>query len=204
MNGNAPADERLAKLHASVLSAIADDSDKVADALAEVTEFEPSYYEGGFGAYYLYLHYLTAVLQPKLVVELGTLSGVSAFAMFLALPKTARLVTVDIVSRERSALAGVADDRLEIITANSLDANLPSRANLQSIDLLFVDTDHSYEQASREVQLHFPLMSPTGIAAFDDIHLNPGMEQFWNELPYVKIDTGAAIHQSGFGIVAPT
>src|SRR5207253_2402071 len=49
------------------------------------------------GEHYRFLAGLVGVLQPQLVVEVGTSTGLSALAMASALPPAARLVTFDIV-----------------------------------------------------------------------------------------------------------
>ena len=189
-------------LNEEVLRATQADRDSFADELASVTEYSSDYYLSNLGAYYVYLHYLARVIQPSFAAELGTLSGVSAFALLTGMPPSSRLVTIDIEARERPILDGFDADRLTVVTGSSVDAELVRELGLTAIDLLFVDTDHTAAQATAEAAMYFPLMRSGGIAAFDDIHLND-MDQFWNLLSCPKAEAGNDMHYTGFGIAGP-
>ena len=72
--------------------------------------------------------------------------------------------------------------------------------DLSGIDLMFIDTEHNYEQIAQEYALYGPFLRNGAMVVLDDIHLNDGMTRFWNEIPHPKVDTGDALHWSGFGI----
>ncbi|MCC6447019.1 MAG: class I SAM-dependent methyltransferase [Armatimonadetes bacterium] len=151
--------------------------------------------------YYRYLYTLVRILQPGRILELGTQSGLSALCMLSALPEAGRLITVD--SRPASGYClrpFRSDPRLHQVIGNDLDRAIYGDLDLAGLDVLFIDTEHTYTQATQEWCLYRPCLRPGAIVVCDDIHLNPGMERFWRELPAPKLDTGDAIHASGWGL----
>ncbi|MDR3690795.1 MAG: class I SAM-dependent methyltransferase [Fimbriimonas sp.] len=152
--------------------------------------------------YYWYLHALVAVTRPKKVVELGRCLGTSALFMLGALDEDAVLITVDIEERASELSHRLGDPRLHVITGNDLDLSIYDGIDISNIDFLFVDTDHTCEQATKEWALYRPLLSENAIVAFDDITMND-MGRFWEALPCVKLETGTSYHYTGFGLVAP-
>lgn len=154
--------------------------------------------------YYLYLQALVRILRPRLILELGTDIGRSAAFMMTALPLNSRLVTVELGPQPRTDLVPFAgDQRLSILHGDSRDLSVYGMLDVRFIDLLYIDSDHNYEQVRAEWDLYRHFMAPGAVVAMDDIHLNPGMERFWNELPFTKVDAGRDIHVSGWGIFAP-
>ena len=156
----------------------------------------------GISGYYWYLHALIAVTRPKKVLELGRCLGTSALFMLGALPEDSTLITVDTLERASDLAHKVDDPRLHVITGNDLDLGIYDGIDLQGVDFLFVDTDHTNLQASREWDLYKPFLSPDAIIAFDDITMND-MGAFWSELDCAKLETGTVYHYTGFGLVAP-
>lgn len=151
--------------------------------------------------YYLYLARLVRELRPRLVVELGTDIGRSAAFIMTQLRGDAEFVTIEIGSQPRTDLAACqGDPRLRIVEGGSLDPRV--YGNLSSIDLLFIDTDHRYEQIFAEWGIYQERLSPGAVVVFDDIHLNEGMERFWAEVSGQKVDAGKDIHFSGWGLVS--
>lgn len=153
--------------------------------------------------YYVYLAKLVRELQPRKVVELGTDLGRSALFMMTELPSHSELWTVELGDQKAVDLdIYEGDGRLHIVKGNS--SNLDTLLKVgPGVDLLFVDADHTYESVVRDWMTWRRMMAPDGIAVFDDIHLNPGMERFWGELDVPKLDTGLGLHFSGFGLVQP-
>lgn len=152
--------------------------------------------------YYLYLARLVRELAPKRVVELGTDIGRSAAFMMMALGPDSELVTIEIGTQVRCDLSAFAGDpRLKIVVGSSIEPKIYQP--VRDIDFLFVDTDHTFEQISEEWRIWSPRLRPGATVALDDIHLNEGMERFWNRITCPKVDCGSAIHLSGWGIFKP-
>ena len=155
-----------------------------------------------------YLAALVSILKPIRPLELGTGTGVSCAFMMDALQQHATLTTIEI--RELDYSPGSPwrfdhlspwkhDPRLVSIRGDVLDYEV--HEHISGVDFLYIDTDHTLEQLSREWDIYVPKVMPGGIVILDDIHLNAGMEQFWNGIREQKHDTGRVIHESGFGLV---
>jgi hypothetical protein len=80
------------------------------------------------------------------------------------------------------------------------------KAHLSSpIDLLYIDSKHSYDHTTKNLQLYGGEFRPRFVI-FDDIHLNEEMERFWNDakMKYEELAFDAselAGRPCGFGIV---
>ncbi len=72
------------------------------------------------------------------------------------------------------------------------------------IDILFIDTTHTYNQTMVEYQAYKPFMSPNSVICLDDL-FRPGMKEAWDMMPEPKLRLDS-LHLSeagegGFGVV---
>jgi caffeoyl-CoA O-methyltransferase len=118
-----------------------------------------------------FLSMLVAIAGARLVVEIGTFTGMSALWMARALPAGGRLVCFDITDRylatARSAWeeAGVAD-RIEVLVGPAAErlAELPDDL---PVDLAFVDADKTGYAGYVEQLL--PRLSERGVIVVDNV-----------------------------------
>ena len=88
---------------------------------------------------------LTAALQPRLAVEVGTFTGYSALAVARAMPSDGRLICCDVseewtaIARQAWAEAGL-DDRIELRIGPAIDTLRSFPVDMR-IDLAFIDAD---------------------------------------------------------------
>ncbi len=149
--------------------------------------------------YYVFLQKLMISLCPDKVLELGTSIGRSALFMMCGLAENATLTTVDIGSYRRGDLSPFENDpRLTIIYGSDLEPEVIEQIG-DGYDFLYLDTEHSWDQISKEWEIYKHKLTDGALVVLDDIHLNEGMDRFWNSLPYDKIDLGNDLHFSGFG-----
>lgn len=114
------------------------------------------------------LETLVHVMQPRLVLEIGTYSGGSALWMAGALVAGARLVTCEVdpehaaFARRHIAAAGL-EDRVEVVVGPALDAiaALPG-----PFDLVFIDADKTGYPDYFEAVL--PKLAPHGLVVADN------------------------------------
>ncbi len=156
--------------------------------------------KGGVSFYYQWLALLVRSVRPTLVLELGSGFGVSAIMMSSELSGTARLVSCDVVSRLKCVPPVVAEDRrLNFYCGNDLDLTTFHDELPVGIDVLFIDTEHTFDQVSAEWRIYRHLCNPGAIVALDDIKMND-MARFWESLPYPKLELTEECHVSGFGV----
>lgn len=118
-----------------------------------------------------FMQLLTALLEPRFCIEIGTFTGYSALCVARALPPGAELLCCD-VSEEWTAVArgyweraGVAD-RIDLRLAPALDtlAALPAD---RPVDLAFIDADKvSYIRYYEEL---LPRLSDRGLLIVDNV-----------------------------------
>jgi predicted O-methyltransferase YrrM len=163
------------------------------------------------GEHYRLLAALVACMRPKLVIEIGTATGMSALAMLTTLAHDARLVTFDLESwKGYSQYSGgilehadFSDGRLEQrLDDLSTPAGWRASADLlRRADLIFVDAKHDGAQERRFLRGFDEVGLANGpIVVFDDIRVW-GMLGFWREIRRPKLDLTSFGHWSGTGFV---
>lgn len=129
-------------------------------------------------------------LQPKVVVELGTGDGATANRIMTVLPSYGRLVCINWPNPpsgdnpQRYLAPWLNDTRLMLICGDTRDTEISERVP-NNIDVLHIDSTHTYECASVEWELYRPKMRDGGTVVVDDLDHND-MNIFWGELPYEK------------------
>jgi caffeoyl-CoA O-methyltransferase len=114
------------------------------------------------------LRFLVAMLQPRLVLEIGTFSGYSALAMAGGLPPDGRIVTCEL-SPERAEFAqGYFDrspwgDRIDLRVGPALDT-VTALDGL--FDFVFIDADKEGYRGYYDAVV--PKLSPRGVIAVDN------------------------------------
>jgi predicted O-methyltransferase YrrM len=159
------------------------------------------------GEHYRLLAGLVEVMQPRVVVEIGTFHGLGTLSLRDRLPAEARLITYDIVPWDETPgcllnAADFADGRLEQRLGDLSDPAVfhADQDLLLAADLVFMDApkDGRFEPAFLE--LAGPLWAGSHrVLVVDDIRLLP-MLQLWRDLPYPKCDATSLGHWSGTGI----
>lgn len=147
--------------------------------------------------YNWFLFSLALNLQPDLVVETGTDRGRSA-GHFASGWAGGRVVTIDI---DKTCTDHARDLGFENITAITRDSIYASAIFLEEdIDILFLDSLHTYEHTKEEYTVYLPKVSKGGLIFVDDINLDEGMKKFWAEIKEPKVDL-SHLHYSGFGVI---
>lgn len=118
-----------------------------------------------------FMHLLTALLEPRFCVEIGTFTGYSALCVARALPEGSKLLCCDI-SEEWTAIArtfweraGVTD-RIDLRIAPALEtlATIPPS---QAVDLAFLDAEKTEYIDYYEALL--PRLSEKGLMLVDNV-----------------------------------
>jgi cephalosporin hydroxylase len=117
----------------------------------------------------------TVKSKPKVIVELGVKSGESTFAFSRAAMVTdAKLISVDIRDHSDSCdwdkWIFVQMDDLKF--AKQFKTWCKKRKIPSTIDVLFIDTAHTYEHTKKEIKAYFPLLSKQAKVFFHDSNLS--------------------------------
>lgn len=154
--------------------------------------------------YHQWLYYLGSVIPTDArIVEIGTAQGVSALHLAAGCP-SGHVTTIDIdqdcaaVCRARAAQYGVTN--LSAVIADSTDPKLAQLLgeDVSTIDLLFIDGNHTYASMQGDYTRFRPLMSDGGLILFDDIDYSDEMRMAWSAVHDLKLDLHE-LHHSGFG-----
>jgi len=157
------------------------------------------------GEHYRLLAGFALVLQPRLAIEIGTATGLSALSMHRYLKC---LVTFDIRSWSEYPntvlnSSHFSDDRLIQIVADLGNPTVFARHRelLQQATFFFIDATHDgvLEKKLLDQIAALPRKEPVWIM-FDDIRVWT-MLKMWREIPYPKLDLTSFGHWSGTGLV---
>ena len=149
--------------------------------------------------YYRFLYHCSAMLKPSVSFEIGTCEGKSAAHLAAGCP-SGTVITIDIRRSSKAATDQLLVPNLISIVGDSLQ--VPSVLKwMPQLDLLFIDGVHELSQAYREYLMYRPYVKEGGLIFFDDIHINPGMDQLWELVrdPKQELPT---LHYTGFGVAA--
>lgn len=147
--------------------------------------------------YYDFLYHLTRHIKPKLVVELGTCEG--GGTVHLACGGAEKVITIDCEQRPATVAKLSALPNVECWEAGSVNEETLERiAEMDPIDMLFVDTLHTPSQVASELDQYLPLLSDNGLILFDDIEIDAAMKTWWNSVKGKKVSL-PWLHPSGFG-----
>jgi hypothetical protein len=173
--------------------------------LADRLPSPPFYPQIWPGEHYRLLAGFVQILKPRLIVEIGTATGLSALALTHA--SAGRLATFDLFPWEahpKTVLrpSDFANGRLTHYVADLSDPVQFERYRplLQEAEFFFIDATHDGELESRLVSLLATVSFPAPpLLFFDDIRVW-SMLKFWRELPLPKLDLTSFGHWSGSGV----
>lgn len=161
------------------------------------------------------------VRSPEVFCEIGTLRGGTHVFLTHALPSVRTTIAIDWLI-QRKAFQGLLRKRGQRAWFLNAPSQLPKtveqvadRLRGQSIDLLFIDGDHSYDGVRSDFQLYRQFVRDDGLIAFHDIcednrtrlgYRTCGyvgdVPKFWRRLRdrYVHREFIEAADQDGYGI----
>lgn len=160
------------------------------------------------GEHYKLLAGLVSVLQPRLIVEIGTATGSSALCLKQFQPKGARLATFDVIPwRKYPATVLTEADFADGTLVQYVD-DISQPAQIAKHKALFAEADFIFIDAAkdgRQEQLFLDNFETiefkhNPILLFDDIRLW-NMLKIWSDIKRPKLDLTSFGHWSGTGIV---
>jgi predicted O-methyltransferase YrrM len=138
-------------------------------------------------------------MKADLVVELGTCTGGST--SYIASAGATRVVSIDIEQRSTAKDALSVFDSVELWQRDTKDPLLVDEVRkLGPIDILFIDTHHTPEQATIELDYYSGYVRNGGFILLDDVRMDGAMTGWWESLDADKLDL-PHLHWSGFGVI---
>ena len=180
-------------------------------SLSEISERlrEPPLYPDIWpGEHYRLLAAFIRVLQPKLVVEIGTATGLSALTMKRFLGSDAKLLTFDIVPWDQFPQTCLRAEDFEDGRLVQYIADLSKPWNMKLFEsmirpagLIFIDAAKDGTGEQDFIDLLRPVQfESVPFVLFDDIRLW-NMLAIWRRITAPKLDLTSFGHWSGTGIV---
>jgi len=128
-----------------------------------------------------FLYDICFEVDAKVILEFGVREGTSTKVFLMAAPElNARVISVDIEDCSKI----VESPYWEFHQMNDLDYEID-----KPIDVLFIDTSHTYDQTLAELRKFAPLVAKTGVILLHDTEHCPEVKQaiytFLNEVPNV-------------------
>lgn len=151
---------------------------------------------------YQWMCCLVDVVKPRQIVELGGAMGVGTICLGHYLPKTSHFysITLEEGGLEFSYIPlGKEPKNWHLIVGNDLDMKNWQGVDLSATDIWYFDTEHSFEQLGKELDLFTAYFKKDTILLFDDIRINE-LWSVWRKLPYDKVELTKPLHWSGFGL----
>lgn len=167
----------------------------------------PPAFETWPGEHYRLLAALVQVVQPQVVIEIGTYTGLSALTMKQFLPSGSGIVTFDVnawnnVPRTLLTDSDFEDGTLVQYVEDLADPKIVERRRqiLEYADLIFIDGPHDGDTEARMIaNLRNVRFENPPLFVFDDVRLWT-MLKFWRELALPKLDFTSFGHWSGTGL----
>jgi predicted O-methyltransferase YrrM len=154
--------------------------------------------------YYQFFPCLIDNIKPHQIVELGGAMGVADVMMLQSKWQDYKLYSITL-EEHGLEFSMIADEYKNLIKVVGDDLDLkawPKDLDLSKTDLFFVDTLHTKEQLTKELELYTKFFKKGAIVLFDDIHM-PELQPVWDLLcqRYDHYDCTDPCHYSGFGAI---
>jgi len=154
---------------------------------------------GGEG-YFPWLNGLVRETKAKLIVELGNRYGCSTISIFSGMSSDQKLISVDLVEDQRYLPDQIYNsDQVELIIGDCLDLSIYDDVPID-IDILWSDTEHTYDQILKEFQIYRYLLADKSIIVIDDIFLND-KKKFYDLWQGAKVELSQICHFNGFAVL---
>lgn len=169
--------------------------DLIDTALGKPPDIVSEWCEPWYSPYYYLMHLLAK--DASLCVELGVEKG-RGIASFASASASVRVVGIDLLKRPELDAVFNAFSNIEFIHG----ASMPPTDLDQSVDVLHIDTDHSYSTVREEFKGWQPYLADYAIVLFDDLNAMEGdVNKAFQELPYENIRDDRLHPVCGYGVL---
>lgn len=153
--------------------------------------------------YYRFLEDLAVIMQPTVSVELGVCGGGGSLHLCRGW-LNGIVVGVDITIDYPDNIQHIERfySNYRFILGDSVMVAPRIYKEFGQIDILFIDTVHTYDKTMQEFYAYQEFLSDDSIVCFDDLK-RPGMSRVWEELPgrKLRLDYLHPGEEAGFGVI---
>lgn len=156
-----------------------------------------------YSPYYYLMYLLTYTNCGGVAVELGVEQGRGAACLAAGSPGC-KVFGFDNTFREEAAAKSRLYPNFTFIAQASLppDPNKFEFSRWRRINILHIDTEHSYAMAEAEFNSYKPFLRHGSVVLFDDLHAqNDGVLKFFYSLPYPKLQEDRLHPTCGYGVL---
>lgn len=155
--------------------------------------------------YYRFLKLLAEYMPARLSVELGVCGGGGSLHLAMASQIT---VGVDLTMAEyEDNIRWIKrhHPNFNFLQGDSVEAARMIYTRFGPIDILFIDTTHTYDQTMAEYNAYLPFLSHRAVVCLDDLY-REGMDRVWDKMPDNRLRLDF-LHPSqsptdgGFGVI---
>ncbi len=150
-----------------------------------------------------FLYRLVNKFSPNTVVELGTSVGLTTLYLSRANSKSTIYTIEGCPNLFKFSKALFNTQKAKNITSlnGNFDLEFPKiLSKIESLDLLYVDGNHTYESTINYFNMALAKKNPHSIFVFDDINWNEDMQKAWKEI-YSNKEITLSLDFFYFGIV---
>jgi predicted O-methyltransferase YrrM len=128
------------------------------------------------------LELITRSLEPEAIFEFGTYTGTTTKLLAEAWP-AATVRTIDLPGGGDVIGSAFRDGPANIVSYRADIADFDFRPYENSVDLIYIDASHVYEDVVRDSELAFSLLRSDGVVVWDDYHAaQPDVVRALNEV----------------------
>lgn len=137
--------------------------------------------------YYRFLKELAKELSAQLSVVLGVCGGGCCLHLCQGNP-IGRVIGVDIAYDHPDQMTYIKQNHANFLfwQGDSVESAAEIHRDFGPVDILFIDTIHTYERTLAEYEAWRPYLSDKAVVCLDDL-FRPGMDRAWEEMPGPKL-----------------
>lgn len=161
-------------------------------------------YQDFYSPYYNLMRLLSSSIKNGVLVELGVHKGRGVASLAYGNPKNT-VIGFDTVKCPELDFVLAEFESIDFVQRPSLPAyDFFGEGNIlnKKINLLHVDTEHSYAMAKAEFEAYKPFLAKGAYVLFDDLHaIEDEVLKYFNELDYYKIQDDRLHPICGYGVL---
>lgn len=154
-----------------------------------------------YAPYYSLMYLLAGTIKNGLLVELGVESGRGLISMAVA-NRSNFVIGFDSHLHPELTENLKHFHNVHFFNLSSMPVPIAITHINKPINLLHIDTEHSYSMVNAEFEAYRPYLAKGAYVLFDDLHAqDDDVLRYFNELPYEKIQDDRLHPSCGYGVM---